>query len=450
MGIYAILVAVIMALPSPGVLGQDSWPMYQFKSDNNAVFASPDWKLRWSTTLGGKINGGLSIVGNTIYVESFDRTIYALDARTGEERWDSGIANIAMNTPVVVGNTVFAGTGGNHWFILHRKRAYLGILGGDSVDAIDTQSGRRRWSYRTPGADMPTGILARTGDADEFVFSDGAGHLRALDAETGALLWDTTFPGISSMSSLAAYGDTLIGSSGMTPEVTLAAYASGNPSVIGHLSWTWAARASDGKILWKSAYGMADCSPTIGDGRVFVEGVDAPVTPAQVKAGIFLDPKLSYQAVVVALDARTGTKLWGYRDPDLGPTHPAGSYEFAIAGVYSSGTFYDSLNFSKNFAAFDGRTGRVLWKIPTEGAVKMSAVVKDGKVYVGDNAGYFYVIDARTGMVRAKLHFPEIFTTSPPVIVGKTIFIADTDTVYALPIADIDRGYLPVLKLTQP
>ncbi|HTX59079.1 MAG TPA: PQQ-binding-like beta-propeller repeat protein, partial [Verrucomicrobiae bacterium] len=120
----------------------------------------------------------------------------------------------------------------------------------------------------------------------------------------------------------------------------------------------------------------------------------------------------------------------------------AGSLELSIAGLYSEGVFYDSLLYSNRFAAFDAASGRVLWRTPTTGRVKMSAVLKDGLVYFGDTAGYFYVVRATDGAILAKTKFPEIFTTSPPVIVGDRLFVANSSTLYALRLEDLRRGVI--------
>jgi outer membrane protein assembly factor BamB len=119
----------------------------------------------------------------------------------------------------------------------------------------------------------------------------------------------------------------------------------------------------------------------------------------------------------------------------------AGSDENSIAGLYSSGVFFDSLQMVRQFAAFDAQTGNLRWEIPTEGPVKMSAVEKDGLLYFGDTSGYFYVVDAASGAVKSKVKFPDIFTVSPPVIVGNTLFVACSKTVYAISLDALRAGH---------
>ena len=53
--------------------------------------------------VGDKINGSFSVVGKTLYVESFDKHLYAIDYTTGKIRWSAPLSDIAMNSPIVVG-----------------------------------------------------------------------------------------------------------------------------------------------------------------------------------------------------------------------------------------------------------------------------------------------------------------------------------------------------------
>ncbi len=67
----------------------------------------------------------------------------------------------------------------------------------------------------------------------------------------------------------------------------------------------------------------------------------------------------------------------------------------------------------------------------------MSPVVYHGKVYIGDTAGILYVLDAKDGTPLGVYPYPKPFSASPPLIVGGTLFVVDTDTVYAVPLAKL-------------
>ncbi|HUY41577.1 MAG TPA: PQQ-binding-like beta-propeller repeat protein [Candidatus Dormibacteraeota bacterium] len=422
------------------IVPQHAWTMYQYRADNNAVFAAPAWDVAWSRRLGGRVNGALSIVGDTLYVESFDRHLYALDARTGRVRWQSmRLANIAMNAPLVSNGLVIVGTGNNRWLYDTPQGALMGVPGGDVVYAFDARSGALVWRRAVRGQAMPTGVIASVGGRPALLFAAGDGVVRALSLHDGSLLWRTAYPGFDSMSSLVATGGLVVGASAVSPQAGLRIYRKAQWNLLDEESWTWAVRATDGRIAWTSPHGWGDSSPVAADGRIFVESMFVPIrTQSQLRHGMTISDGTPLQSRVYALDAANGAKVWEYDDPAVGPYIPGGTLELAIAGTYAGGVFYDSLSFSEQLAAFDAKTGRVLWTVRTRAPVRMSPVVYDGNVYFGDVAGYFYVVRAFDGDVESRLRFPVGFSASPPVVVGRTLFVADGDTIYARRLRDLE------------
>ena len=64
----------------------------------------------------------------------------------------------------------------------------------------------------------------------------------------------------------------------------------------------------------------------------------------------------------------------------------------------------------------------------------MSPIINRGRLYVGDIAGILYVIDASNGALLTSRLFAEPFTTSPPVVIGNVVIVANDTHVYAIPI----------------
>ncbi|HYZ14756.1 MAG TPA: PQQ-binding-like beta-propeller repeat protein [Candidatus Acidoferrum sp.] len=419
----AALASLLVAPATAQTLPTSVWPMYQYAADHEAMFRSPAWAAHWAHRLKGRVNGGLSIVGTTLYVESFDKRLTALDAQTGRELWEAALPNIAMNTPIVADQRVFVGTGDSDVLSDETDRYVMGRAEGDSVIAFDTTRGTQLWRYDTVGEDMPTPVYVVDGTRHELIFSNGDDAVRALDAASGKVLWQAPMIGAATMSSLAVYGGMVYGLSLLGFHYVLATYH--NPYKLRYQRHSWAIRP-DGQYVWQTPYGNADCSPTVADGTVFVEDDE--------RRALSVDDKLGYSEIF-ALDAHTGAVRWKYTDA-VGPWSPDGSKETSIAGLYAHGRFYESLPFTRRFVAFEGRSGHIAWSFSTQAPVKMSAVERDGKLYFGDTAGWFYVVDAGSGKQLQAAHFPQIFTASPPVIVGATLFVADDKTVLALPIAD--------------
>jgi outer membrane protein assembly factor BamB len=117
------------------------------------------------------------VADGTVYFGSRDGTLYAVDARTGTERWRRGftgklwdprMANGAA-TPVVAGGVVhFANS------------AY--------VSAFDAATGTSLWRHRTTADEV--GVLALT--TGTVLFTGPNGTLYALDSRTGRQKWRRT------------------------------------------------------------------------------------------------------------------------------------------------------------------------------------------------------------------------------------------------------------------
>jgi outer membrane protein assembly factor BamB len=397
------------------------WPMYQLRSDHNAVVDRPGFSAAWRYDAHAKINGGLAIAGDTVILDDFHHDVTALDVRNGHVRWKTPTDNIVMSTPVVVGSIVYIGTGhngsannmdrqnqGSFVYDVPASSTELAMWArpeGDHVIALDAATGEQRWTYRTAGEDMPSPALVN----GVLVFANGDFHAYGLEPRTGAAIWQRDLDGIATMASAAISGTRAIVS-----------VCSGT-KLEGH---TIALDARTGAILWNTRAGDCDSAPTIGGGRVFVSGVDGNTTRFGHGA----------RGIVNALDSRTGRVLWTYRSPEAGPYTKISSNERAIAGTFAANLYFQPIPTNDEVVAFDPGSGAVRWRLKTSGPVKMSPVVKDGVLYVGDTSGLLYRVDAERGTVLHVQMFDDPFTTSPPVIVGKTIIVVNGNTVFAEPI----------------
>ncbi len=390
------------------------WPMFQFRPDHNAVLPGPARAYSWQRRLGGQINGGLAVAGGVLYLESFDRRVSALDARTGRVLWSTKLPDVAMTTPVVANGVVVVGTGKDAVLEESPQRTVWGRRGGDAVIGLDAGTGRVLWTHHTIGEDMPSPALVRANGVDELVYANGHDRIRALALADGRTLWTIRTHGIATMSSAAAAGRRVYVVVGTSP----------NSGRHDHIE---AIDARSGSIRWRAPYGNADCSPTVADGLVFVEGSSSSNDrPAGRNAFNEVD----------AVSERTGLLRWRWFSR-YGRFTPTGSNEEGVAGLADAATFYQAIPATRDFVAFDARTGRVRWRLRTAARVKMSAVEYRKRLYFGDTAGTFYVVDARSGRVLVRRTFPAYFTVSSPVIVGETLYVADRASVYAIPLASL-------------
>jgi serine/threonine-protein kinase len=397
----------------------DTWLMYQRSPDHNAVVSAPA-VVSWKFDAGARVNGGLALVGTTLILDTFAPEVIALDVRSGNVLWRSKTDGRVMSTPVVSGGLVYIGSGdqgrlsggaGTSTYASTYSSGHgadgnpvWGRPEGDAMMAFDLSSGEKRWSYRTVGEDMPSPAIV----GDTLIFANGDLHTYGLNARTGEQRWVHAVDGIATMASATVAG-----------ALTYLSVCNDAP----YRCQTLAVDARSGNVAWHAPYGNSDSSPAVGENRVYVSGV--------VNAR---GPKLhTGYAVVAALDAKTGRLIWRYRTPQPGPYTEVGSSERAIAGTYANGLYYQPIPTHDALVAFDAKTGAVRWHFTSAAPIKMSPVIAHNRLYVGDTAGLLYSLDAQSGALKSRRLFKKSFTTSPPVVVGQMMLVADDTVVYAIP-----------------
>ncbi len=395
--------------------------MYQLRPDHNAVLDRAGFSVSWQFDAQARINGGLAVAGDTVYVGTFGGKVIALNLLDGTQRWETTLDNVVMSTPVVADGLVFVGTGHNgapgapsHGGFAYASDTGAGLsewgrVQGDHVVALNAADGSRAWAYHTDGEDMPSPAYID----GRLVFANGDFHAYALNATSGDAAWRQDMQGIATMASATVVADRRA--------VLLASCRSMEGE-----SHTFLLDAATGTVKWRAPYGDCDASPAYADGRVFVAGV----------RGLRQSFGFGGRSLIAALDADSGRALWTYRSASVGLYTELASNERAIAGTYADGTYFQSIPTDDRIVAFNATNGTIRWQFHTTAPVKMSPVVQNGLLYAGDTAGVLYAIGAATGqLVNVKL-YDEPFSTSPPVIVGNTMIVANGTTVYALALTD--------------
>lgn len=390
----------VAAAPSH-IASSTTWMTYQMRADHNAVIRSDTLVGSWAFDTHARMNGGMAIDGDVLYVGAFDHSVMSLRLDDGSLLWRTTLPNVIMSTPIVAHGLVFVGTGTNH----HLAPMKWGRPEGDAVIALDTSNGRIRWTFKTTGEDMPSPVFVR----DRLVFANGDGYAYALDARSGKLLWRKTLNGISTMASATSDGRTVFLST-CTMQLS--------PGL------TYAVDAMSGAERWRAPYGNCDSSPVLAGDRVFLSGIRLVRTSYGV----------GYMANVAALDVTTGRARWVYETPGPGISSTFVSSERAVAGTFSNGTYYQSVPTHDRLFAFDPVSGRIRWSLQTLGPVKMSPVVRGGVLFAGDTTGCLYSVDARGGTLRAVRTFDAPFSTSPPLLVNDTLIVTVGQVIRALPL----------------
>jgi alcohol dehydrogenase (cytochrome c) len=150
------------------------------------------WRYRHELPAGvvpccGRINRGLAILGNTLYMGTLDGRLVAIDASTGRKRWEVKVVDYEQGysltmAPLAIRNKILVGPAGGE----------LGIRG--FIAAYDAETGKELWRFKTipepgePGNDTWKGDSWMHGGASAWLTG-------SYDAELNLTYWGIGNPG---------------------------------------------------------------------------------------------------------------------------------------------------------------------------------------------------------------------------------------------------------------
>jgi len=221
----------------------------------------------------------------------------------------------------------------------------------------------------------------------------------AMNKHTGVIQWwsDTSGAPLDTTYSVPVIA-TLDGQ-----RVLLAGMADGNVIAL---------HVHTGKVLWKyelSKRGL-NASPVYADGRLYISHSEE-------------NHDTIVMGRVVCLNARTGEELWRQDGIPAGYASP----------IYTADDMLIVPDNSANLHAFDGISGKKLWEFNYGKEGKGSPLYADGKIYVGEVAGHYHILEAnRAGCDR--LH-----------TIGFALPNGSPMEIFATPVAAHGRVILPNL-----
>jgi outer membrane protein assembly factor BamB len=327
---------------------------------------------------GDTIQSSPTLVDDTLYVSCFDGKVYAIDVKSGRQRWAAPTKGALFSSPVVVDGTLYVGSM-DHYFY-----------------AFDTHNGHPKWKF-----DAGSPIFS-TGAVSNGIVCFGANKvIYGVDIATGQKKWSQDAGSFFQSRVAAADGVFYLG--GWDNTLYALDAVTGTPK--------WKApmgRSNSGRGNISFYYSPAIASPTVGEGRVYV---------------------CTNDGILHAVNINTGIDDWIARAP-------AGEDSFGYSSpLYTDGKIYvGGLGAHGNCYALSAKDGSLLWRCPT-GAENYdsSPALAGGTVVIGSVKGQISWIDAASGTLKYQYALDPGYCFSTPVATPKVTYIPSMNNrVYAI------------------
>jgi outer membrane protein assembly factor BamB len=274
-------------------IGTRSWPMFRHDAANTGAGQSgpTNLTLRWNFTALGAVTSSPVAADGMVYFGSQDKNVYCVDAWSGSLIWKFNTSDRILSSLAVVNGKVYVGpddgyvycldayNGSLIWYtyaggdiqanynaevILHSSpivvgdRVYVGALDNNTY-CLDANDGNIVWKYLTKGLITSTPAVS---NGVVYVESQepSSGALYALDATSGALIWNMSLPYVQ-----ATRGTDLMSSP---------AVGDGMIFVASNKQAYYGINATTGKIQWTykniNASEFIICSPVYTDEKVYL------------------------------------------------------------------------------------------------------------------------------------------------------------------------------------
>jgi len=365
----------------------------------------------------GRVNRGMAMLGNRLFMATLDAHVVALDASSGSVVWDTVAADYNKAYTFTVAP------------LLVKDKVILGISGGEYgvrgfIDAYDAATGKRVWRFNTvPGPDEPghetwRGDSWKTGGAPAWVTG-------SYDPELNLLYWPTGNPSPSNYGGERG-GDNLYSNCMLaldpdtgklkwyfqfTPHdlydydatevpVLLDAHWEGHPRKLliqaNRNGFLYILDRTDGKFLSAKPFGRVTWAKSIAAaGRPVVDPAAQPdargvvVCPGAGGLTNWYSPSYHPGTGLLYVATLDECDVYSAMPQPYRPGHDfRGSVYVPRPGVRPSG----------ELQALDPFTGQQKWvfkyfSVPYGGALSTAG----GLVFAGDADGNFIALDARTG-----------------------------------------------------
>jgi outer membrane protein assembly factor BamB len=318
---------------------------------------------KWTFPTGSYVFSSPKVVNGTLYIGSYDSSVYAIDIHTSRKIWSFPTGAYVDSSPAIVNNVLYIGSGDKN------------------VYAIDTHTGQKIWAFST-GAYVDS---SPTIVNDVLYIGSGDKNVYAIDTHTGQKIWAFLTGDPVSSSPTVVNGVLYIGS--------------GDKNV-------YAIDTNTGQKIWAfSTGGPVSSSPTVVDGVLYIGSQDNKVYAIDAGTGLLkwafsTDAPIKYSSPTVvngvlyigsqdnkvyAINTSTGLLKWAFPTGDAVQSSPT-----VVNGILYIGSD------NHNVYAVDTNTGQQKWVFPTGSQIFSSPTIVDGVLYIGSEDYNVYALTLPT------------------------------------------------------
>jgi len=262
---------------SPAVYGG----LVFFGTRNNNIVAldAATGAVRWNITTGGAVYASPSVSDGIVVVPCLDGKVYARNQTTGAKVWESMLFASSESSPAIADGKVYLGDENGFVYALYLSNGsvawqfdtrggfiptspaysdnvvYISNSKQMKVYALDAKTGTKLWERNVSSSSSSPGIKSSPAVHNGIIFvGTRDGHIWALNATSGSVVWDKPGFGVIKSSPAVSDGKVIFGSED---------------------GFLYVINESDGEIVWKyNTSAVMESSPTVVDGKILIGGND--------------------------------------------------------------------------------------------------------------------------------------------------------------------------------
>jgi outer membrane protein assembly factor BamB len=352
--VFALLSTTRYPLSTAHSQSADAWPQFRGNFNNTGVSPSQppaELKLLWTYDAGDIIESSAAIAAGAAYVGTGKSELIAVDLQTGKLRWSYKTKEpVGESSPAVGGGMVFVGD-------------LSGVF-----HAVEAGAGRGVWTYKTDGEIKSSPVIV----GERVLIGSYDGALYCFNTRDGKTMWKFKTENYVHC----------------TPTV-----ANGVAYIAGCDEFFRGIRISDGREVLRM--------PGIGN---------TASSPALVGNSVYFG---NFSNEVLSLNLRSRRRAWVYM-------HRQRQFPFYSSPALAQGRIVLGGR-DKMVHCINTATGKAFWTFTTRARVESSPAIAGGRVYVGSNDGRFYVLDFAKGTKLWEFNAGGAVSASPAIANGRVV-----------------------------